>query len=263
MPSSNYPFSPLGDKSLYHRVVDRIRIAIFRGDLKPGDQLPSEPELARQLEVGRSAVREAIRILESTGLLTVRRGHAGGTFVQERDVSSLVPVFADILRLALVEVSELTRTRVLLESVVIQEAGARITPEGLATLRENVDQAEQYYRQGEVALRVAANLEFHMKLARIAASPVLELNVGAVLKLLSYYLETIPPSPEMVEGTLAGHRQLIELLAAGRVPEAVELNREHIETVSHKLIRRAEEDADKGLPARHLFDDGGFDGKAL
>jgi len=263
MASSGSLFSPLGDKSLYHRVVDRIRIAIFRGDLKPGDQLPSEPELARQLAVGRSAVREAIRILESAGLLTVRRGHGGGTFVQERDVASLVPVFADILRLALVEVSELTRTRVLLETVVIQEAGALIKPIDVAILHENVDQAEKYYHQGEVELRLAANLDFHMKLARIAASPVLELNVGAVIKLLSYYLETIPPTAEMVEGTLAGHRQLIEHLAAGQVQEAVDLNRQHIETVSRKMILCAEEDADKGLPARHLFDDGGIDEKAV
>ncbi|MBU1156326.1 MAG: GntR family transcriptional regulator [Proteobacteria bacterium] len=244
-------------------MVDRIRIAIFRGDLKPGDQLPSEPELARQLAVGRSAVREAIRILESAGLLTVRRGHGGGTFVQERDVASLVPVFADILRLALVEVSELTRTRVLLETVVIQEAGARISPVDIAALNQNVDLATEYYHQGEVALRLATNLEFHMMLARIAASPVLELNVGAVLKLLSYYLETIPATSEMVDGTLAGHRQLVEYFAVGQVREAVELNREHIQTVSRKMIRRAEEDADKGLPARHLFDDGGIDEKAV
>lgn len=263
MADSGSLFSPLGEKSLYHRVVDRIRIAIFRGDIKPGDQLPSEPELARQLEVGRSAVREAIRILESAGLLTVRRGHGGGTFVQERDVATLVPVFADILRLALVEVSELTRTRILLESVVMQEAGVRIKPQHIAALHQNVDQATEYYRQGEVALRLAANLEFHMMLARIAASPVLELNVGAVLKLLSYYLETIQATSEMVDGTLAGHRQLVEHLAFGQVREAVELNREHIQTVSRKMIRRAEEDADKGLPARHLFDDGGIDERAV
>lgn len=263
MATSGSLFSPLGEKKLYQRVVDRIRVAIFRGDLKPGDQLPPEPELARQLAVGRSAVREAIRILESAGLLTVRRGHGGGTFVQKSDVASLVPVFADILRLALVEVSELTRTRVLLESVVIQEAGARISPEDVAALHKNIDGAEQHYRHGDVEQRVAANLDFHMKLARVAASPVLELNVGAVLKLLSYYLEAIPPTAEMVENTLASHRQLIELLAAGRVQEAVELNREHIETVSRKLILCVEEDADKGLPARHLFDDGGIDEKAV
>ncbi|BEQ14715.1 hypothetical protein FAK_17810 [Desulfoferula mesophila] len=174
-----------------------------------------------------------------------------------------MPVFADILRLSLVEVSELTRTRVLLESVVIQEAGALLKPADVALLHKNVDEAEQFYKQGEVELRVAANLDFHMKLARVAASPVLELNVGAVLKLLSYYLEAIPPTAEMVEGTLAGHRQLIELMATGQVLEAVALNRQHIETVSRKLILCAEEDADKGLPARHLFDDGGIDEKAV
>ncbi|KIX11992.1 FadR/GntR family transcriptional regulator [Dethiosulfatarculus sandiegensis] len=256
-------FRPLGEKSLYQRVVDQIRVAIFRGELKPGDQLPSEPELARQLEVGRSAVREAIRILESIGLLTVKRGHGGGTFVQKRDMNSLVPVVADILRLALVEVSQLTRTRVLLEGLVIKEAAQRITREDIKILRQNVDLAESYYRQGDVEKRVAENLEFHKQLARIADNPVLELNVGAVLKLLSYYLATIPPSPEMVEATLSGHRRVVDLLEQGRGEEAASVNAEHMESVSRKLVKLAEKEAEMGMPARHLFDQGGIDDKAV
>ena len=113
-------------------------------------------------------------------------------------------MLADILRLALVEVSELTRTRVLLESVVIREAAARLDPETLAALHANVDLAEQYYRQGEVEKRVATNLEFHTALARLAGSPVLELNVGAVLRLLSYYLTAIPPSPRWWKAPCTG-----------------------------------------------------------
>lgn len=252
--NSNSIFAPIGEKSIYQQVVDRIRIAIFRGDLKPGDRLPSEPELAAQLKVGRSAVREAIRILVSTGFLVVRRGYGGGTFVQERDINSLIPVYADLLRMALVEVEELTRTRVVLESVVIRQAARNMTPEALAELYDNVDRAEDFYRRGERARRVETNLEFHTKLARVAGSMVLELNVGAVLKLLSYYLEAVPPSAEMVEGTLSGHRQLLNLIEKGDVEEAVRLNRTHVDEVSRKLALRAAEDAEKGIPARHLFD---------
>ncbi len=210
--------------------------------------------MARQLKVGRSAVREAIRTLESAGLLTVKRGHGGGTFVHERDIFSLIPVYADILRMALVEVGELTRTRVLLESAVIREAVDLATPEDLAILRESVDLAEKYYRQGDVPRRVEANLVFHTELARIAGSLVLVLNIGAIMKLLSYYLEAVPPSAEMIEGTIAGHRELLNLIEQGEAEAAVELNRTHVEEISQKLMLRAEEDAQNGHLARHLFD---------
>jgi DNA-binding FadR family transcriptional regulator len=245
-------FGPIKDKSLYQQVVDRIRIAIFRGDLKPGDKLPPEPELARQFGVGRSAVREGIRMLETIGLLTVRRGHSGGTFVRERDIASRIPLFADLLRLSLVEVTELTHTRILLESLVIKEAASRIDASGLAALHMNVDQAEEFFRQGDVTRRVAANLDFHVALARVAGNSVLELNIGAVLELLSYYLATITPSREMIQHTLASHRRLLELLEKGRTEEAIKLNQEHIEAISQKLVARAKEDAHQGRMARHL-----------
>ena len=244
---------PPKDRSLYLKVVDRIRIAIFRGNLKPGDQLPSEPELAKQFGVSRSAVREGIRMLETIGLLTVRRGHNGGTFVRHRDTNSLIPLFADLLRHSLVEVSELTRTRVLLESVVIKEAAGRVDASHLAALHRNVDQAEEFFRQGDPTRRLSANLDFHLALARVTGNSMLELNIGAVLELLSYYLATIIPSKEMIVHTLKSHRKILLLLEEGETDKALELNNKHIEAISQKLVARAEEDAQLGRLARHLW----------
>ncbi|MDR0440565.1 MAG: GntR family transcriptional regulator [Candidatus Accumulibacter sp.] len=72
----------LADKSIVDRVMDRITGAIINGELKPGDKIPTELELADSFQVGRNSVREAIKVLEAFGVLRIRR--AEGTFVSEK-----------------------------------------------------------------------------------------------------------------------------------------------------------------------------------
>ena len=191
--------------------------------------------------------------MAGAGFLTVRRGHGGGTFVQERDTASLIPILTDFYRMAMVGVEELTRTRVILESVVIREAAAKMTSEDLVKLYKNVDQAEEYYRRGDHVNRLETNLEYHSILAGIVGSLVLELNIAAVIKLLSYYLEAIPPSTEMIEATISGHREILRLIENGEVEKAIKLNEAHVEEISKKMMHLADEEANKGLPARHLI----------
>ncbi|MSA00303.1 GntR family transcriptional regulator [Lactonifactor sp. BIOML-A3] len=71
--------SPINTKSMVQIVIDRISGAIIDGELRPGDKIPTEPELSAMFNVGRNTVREAIRILVAYGVLEIRR--AEGTFV--------------------------------------------------------------------------------------------------------------------------------------------------------------------------------------
>src|SRR5215472_7357416 len=77
-----HPLRPLRGERLFEQVANLLETEIGSGRLRPGQQLPAESELARQLDVGRSAVREALKTLELKGLLEVRRGYGGGTFVR-------------------------------------------------------------------------------------------------------------------------------------------------------------------------------------
>lgn len=70
---------PLANRSLVDRIIDRITEALIRNELTPGDRLPTENELVASLGVGKSSVREAIKILQAMGVVEVRRGE--GTFV--------------------------------------------------------------------------------------------------------------------------------------------------------------------------------------
>src|SRR5579885_1247938 len=79
-------FEPIeAPKRNFEIVEASIRREIYNGTLAPGQKLPNELELARQFNVGRSAVREALKVLELAGLLVVRRGYNGGTFVAPPD----------------------------------------------------------------------------------------------------------------------------------------------------------------------------------
>src|SRR3989440_12873486 len=79
-------FEPIvAPKRNFELIEASIRREIYNGSLVPGQKLPNEFELARQFNVGRSAVREALKVLELAGLLVVRRGYNGGTFVAPPD----------------------------------------------------------------------------------------------------------------------------------------------------------------------------------
>ena len=80
-------WTPVRVERLFEKVASRIEGDILEGRLRPGQRLPSESELGRRLGVGRSAVREALKTLELRGLLQVRRGYNGGTFVRVPDVN--------------------------------------------------------------------------------------------------------------------------------------------------------------------------------
>ena len=81
-------FTPAKTNRISTNIVDQIRKAILGGDLKPGDRLPPEKELAENFGVSKASLREAFRALEALGLLEVRQGMSGGAFVIEVDMET-------------------------------------------------------------------------------------------------------------------------------------------------------------------------------
>jgi len=246
-------FDSIGEKRLFQKLVDQIRIAIFQGKLHPGDKLPSEEELVNIFKVSRSAVREAIKVLEGAGILFVRRGHGGGIFVQERNISSLVSAYADLLRLTLIDVSELTRARNVLESAVIRQLTGNMSSRDFDNLRWNIREAERQLLLGENEKRLTLNIDFHIALAHLSKSVVLELNVTAVVSLLHSYLMSTRLTPEMGQATIEYHHQILNFLERGAIDEAVAANQTHTEEVSQRLMSYAEDSGATALLGHHLI----------
>jgi GntR family transcriptional regulator, transcriptional repressor for pyruvate dehydrogenase complex len=132
------------------RAIDSIRQMISSGDLRPGDQLPPEQELADQLGVSRSSLREAVRALSQINVLDVRRGD--GTYVTSLAPSELLSGLSFAMELLQSQgVDEVLEVRRMLFPAATALAAQRVTPEQLAAMHAVIDELEAATEPAEVA----------------------------------------------------------------------------------------------------------------
>lgn len=137
-------FSEVKRKKLYEEVCDQIISSISSGELPPGTRLPSEQRLADSFQVSRTAVREALRTLESSGYLEVR---TTGTYICDATFDKAVAPMMSRLIKDESAVDDLLELRLLLEPAAAALASLRITEEEILKLDENVKQMEKWIRQ--------------------------------------------------------------------------------------------------------------------
>lgn len=145
---------------LYLSVQESIKDYILENHLQPGDPLPPETELARQLGVGRNSAREAIKALESLGVLETRRGT--GLFVQNFSLEPLVANLQYGLLQDLRELSDLWRVRQVLENGMIAEVISSISAQQLEKIRQTVNRMRQRAEKEEPFAE--EDREFHWQL---------------------------------------------------------------------------------------------------
>src|SRR3954463_16655061 len=117
--SAEMVFNPVTTGRVSAEIAERIKAAIRDGRLAPGDQLPPERDLTRQLGVSRVSVRDALRMLEANGLIEVRVGARGGAFVTAPAPSLVSEGFADMLRMADVSAADVTELRLVFELAML------------------------------------------------------------------------------------------------------------------------------------------------
>jgi GntR family transcriptional regulator, transcriptional repressor for pyruvate dehydrogenase complex len=155
---------------LYEQIVKQIEESIEHGDLKAGDQLPAERELALQFGVSRTAVREAVKTLREKGLVEAYPGR--GTFITSETSNSIRLTFDRMIKsgprdgtLHLVEVREI------LEPEIAALAAKRVTEESLNELREAIEIMDS--AKDDPNSFIEADLDFHLALAEAAANPLI------------------------------------------------------------------------------------------
>lgn len=221
-------FKPVQPPTAFEQTVERLATAIKLGFLPPGGQLPPERELARQLEISRTTLRQALTALTQSGLVTTSRGRRGGTFVA--DPLPLPPrprrVFSED------ELHAFLDYRLAIETGVAIRAAERVEDTDLGTLGEladEMDEAEDFevYRQ--------ADLRFHMSLAEAAHSARLLEAMAEVQAELDEVIELVPHPQEVLQRSNDQHRALIALLRKHDADGAAKLIREHVEGTEYFL----------------------------
>jgi GntR family transcriptional repressor for pyruvate dehydrogenase complex len=199
---------PIKSTRIYEEIVRQVRALISDGRLKSGDRLPPERDLAEQFRVSRTSVREALRALESRGLIEIRAGE--GAFVRDISVDALVEPLALVILPHREAVGELFEARRLLEPAIAALAARRATPEELGEMERVLD--EQAREVGLGRTGVAQDSAFHAALANSAHNRAISRIVNALMDLLTQSREESLQTPGRPERSHQDHRRILEAL---------------------------------------------------
>lgn len=216
-------FTPVQPVRAYQRIVEQIESALLSGDLAAGANLPSERELMRQFQVSRSTIREALRVLESRGLVRSRPGNPHGAEVLSFDADLLRTPLSHLAQVDRISLTDLLQFRMVLDGSATYLAAAMHTEEQIAEMQEALDAMAEGARVG-MAEFSAADLRFHDAVARASGNELLrvcsEVVRGVVLQMMHEHIAGAPDSTELMQTWLQAHTALLDTIRAGDAESA-------------------------------------------
>ena len=219
-------FTPIESKRTFEEISSKVKALIFEGTLKPGDKLPSELELARQFGVGRQSVREALRLLELSGFVSVQKGYGGGPIVQDTISTRIRNLYLDAFRMEKITIDEFTTARSVIEKAIINEVIDQADESNIRYLQENIDQAKTLIAKKEMA--TDKNFEFHALLARASKNKVfiiLEKSINAIHRNLRSRSEA---DFETTHNALKSHQKILDAITKKDREKAIKLIEKHV-----------------------------------
>ena len=227
-PALEAVFKPVDPPTTFEETVERLGTAIRLGLLAAGSRLPSERDLAEQLRISRSTLRQALTTLVQSGHLVSLRGRAGGTFVaQEPPLGQNVE--AEVLG---EEARAVLDYRVAVETGATVLAAERARDEDLQRLLEFTEGMDGAHRFDDYR---RADVRFHIGVAEASYSPRLVTAMTEVQGQMSDLIARIAHPEEVLTRSNEQHRRLVSLLRRRDVGRAVRLMREHMDGTEHIL----------------------------
>ncbi|MGD9041436.1 MAG: FadR/GntR family transcriptional regulator [Desulfobacteraceae bacterium] len=225
-------FRPLEKKRYSEQVAEMIQNRILKDRLEIGTSLPSEKELALEFQVSRSVVREALRILELSGLVNIKKGPSGGIFVSHVYHKPIKHSLNNMITSGAVTIDHLFDVRLLIESRIAIEAALHAKDKDLKKLRDLITDSSHHLDDPSHLKR--NNLRFHLLLAKASGNPVLSILLESVFEILvELSLDFLDLSLEKHFFQL--HKEIFHVIEKKRPEDAKRLIEEDIQDVRKKL----------------------------
>lgn len=188
-------FQPVRVRRGFEAVCDRIREQLMSGDLKPGDRLPGERELAEHFGIGRAGARDALRSLEVSGIVEARKGVNGGFFIRDVRHGGLAQTVQDMVSLAQVSIENVMEARTEITCVAIRLACVRATDADFAALQKDIDLHTDLFRLGQGSRNTQSVIEFYRLVAQATHNPLIVMMVDALSAVYQGLLAQVDPRP--------------------------------------------------------------------
>jgi GntR family transcriptional regulator, transcriptional repressor for pyruvate dehydrogenase complex len=213
---------------LYEQIVQQVEESILKGQLKPGDQLPAERDLAQSFGVSRTAVREAVKTLCEKGLVEAYSGR--GTFVTNRTSHAMRQSLDLMIRVSQQEGStHLAGLRQILEPEIAAFAALSIDEQLLDTMREAVAVMDRSLHDPDAYIE--ADLDFHLAMAEAAGNPLILSLLDSIVGLLREQRSRIFAVDGGPERGQFHHKQILQAIERHDRDAAREAMRVHLEQV--------------------------------
>jgi GntR family transcriptional repressor for pyruvate dehydrogenase complex len=175
-------FKPLDKKRYFEQIAQLIREKILHEKLVEGFKLPTEQQLARELNVSRSVVREALRILDVMGYVDIRKGPQGGIFVNHLYHKPIRDSLRHLATNGHINVDHLFDVRLQLEPFIAAEAARCAKKNDIKRLSALIEDAS--HRMEDAAYLKNKDFEFHLLLAEASGNPVLTILMKSIIEIL-------------------------------------------------------------------------------
>jgi GntR family transcriptional regulator, transcriptional repressor for pyruvate dehydrogenase complex len=223
-------FQQVRTRRVFEEICEQIRQRLAAGVLRPGDKLPAERELAQEFKVSRPAVREALRTLEISGVVSLQKGVKGGAFIRDGNPAMLTQSLQDLMFLGRVSLRSLAEARVLIIGSVIKLACERATEEDFRKIEENIDYIES---SADLEHRAEAGVLFFRLIAQATRNEVMTMLVDSLGDIVRYVIDKTGRKafPELV----AVRRRILKAMRARDAVAATKAMNEYLGTV-HEVI---------------------------
>jgi DNA-binding FadR family transcriptional regulator len=246
-------FEPVRPVRLYQRIVDQVEEALARGELRPGQRLPSERDLVAQFGASRSTVREALRVLESNGVVRSRPGDPNGPEVLPFSAGGLTKQLTRLARVDELGLAELISSRMILDSSANRLAARLRSPEQLAEMEAAIDTMRQAIEAGFERFS-EADVAFHEAVARASRNTLIQVCNqvvrDVVLSLISDKIAHARNRKARMRQSVGHHEEVLDAIRAGDGPAAARISRRNLFDYYAGYLPKAERE-----PLRALLDD--------
>lgn len=225
---------PVKKVSLCDYVIDQLKELIIKGELKVGQKIPPERELAELFNVSRSSVREAMKVLSLQGL--VKRTNAG-TVVSSDFGSIIEEMFTLQILLNHAGYKEIFETRRLLEKELVFLAATRRTEEELADIEKEVNRMAHAVKNNDKDLFIEADISFHQQIALASQNTVLLYLYNAIIDLVLKVANEVANDRRVLDISLNFHKEILELIKVRDSIAARDTMEKHLLDVESRVYK--------------------------
>lgn len=244
---------PITTTSAAQQIAQQIRLGILRGELAPGERLPSESEMAAEFSVSRSTIRETMKLLSAQQMVEATRGAAGGTFVRLPEPEDAAAAMGDMISLwfnaGSTSVTEVNAAREWIERGCTIMAARSRTADELDAIRTTVEAMEVPGIDIDAMLEI--DIDFHVAVSRAAHNAVLELAMNAI-HIVRPYTNTMLVPLLSIETIAAQHRAIYEAIAASDPDSARAAFDRHVEHLEDVRMRALAQRGTDDVPVSEL-----------